>query len=148
MPWPEINCVSKTASGVQPSLTQYAVSWSEGRWCNKHCWTVDRYVSDHIDLCCDWTIVQGWLDCYTVLVWWHCDCQWGRRPSGLQLAGITLLWLAGLKIGWDCLSHNGLLGDVTAENFRRFSETNDNPLAQHLRQANTCLWDCAEVTVN
>ena len=49
----------------------------------------------------------GQLDCYTALVWWHWDCQRGMR-HGLQLAGITLLWLAGLNINWDCLGHNRL----------------------------------------
>ena len=37
------------------------------------------------------------IDCYTV--WRPYDCQQGTRHCP-QLAAITLLWLAGLNIGW------------------------------------------------
>ena len=40
---------------------------------------------------------------------------------GLQLAGITLLWLVGLNIVLDYLSRNGLWAHVADGNFRRFS---------------------------
>ena len=48
-----------------------------------------------------------YVDYYTVLAWWHWDCQWGIN-NGLQLSGITFFKLTGLNIGWDwdCLSHN------------------------------------------
>ena len=44
-------------------------------------------------------LAEALLDCYTVLVWWQYDkaCQWGMR-HGLQLAGITRLWLVGLNM--------------------------------------------------
>ena len=46
--------------------------------------------------------IQPCLDCYTVQTCWYKDCQWVMR-HGLQLVGITLLWLVCLNIGWDCL---------------------------------------------
>ena len=46
--------------------------------------------------------------------------------SGIQLAGITLLWLAGLNIGWDCLSPSGLRAHLTGRNFYSFSEIIDS----------------------
>ena len=69
------------------------------------------------------------VDCYTVLTCWQSDCQWGMR-HGLQLAGITLLWLAGLYIVWYCHSCNGLQAHMAGGNFHHFSETTDNPLTQ------------------
>ena len=56
----------------------------------------------------------------------------------LQLASVTLLWLVGLNIGWDCPSCNGLWVLVTGGNFLSFSKATDSPLAQPSWQAN-CL---------
>ena len=50
---------------------------------------------------------------------------------GIQLAGITRLWLADMNKGWDCLSCN-----MTDVNFRSFSEATDSPLAQPKWEAN------------
>ena len=55
------------------------------------------------------------VDCFTGLALWHQDCQWDIR-HGLQFTGITLLWLASLNIGWDCLNPNGLWARVTSGN--------------------------------
>ena len=42
------------------------------------------------------------VDCYTVLLWWLYEClgEGGGMGHDHQLAGIKLLWLAGLNIGW------------------------------------------------
>ena len=47
-------------------------------------------------------------DCYAVLAWYHWGRQWGMRHD-LQLAGIALLWLAGLMM----TSSNGNIFRVT-----------------------------------
>ena len=70
------------------------------------------------------------------------NCQWDMG-HGLQLAGITLFWLAGLNTGWDCLSSNGMWFHLTGGNFHRFRgaltvslhSPNDRQLASH--------WGCA-----
>ena len=41
----------------------------------------------------DNSLLARYLDCYTVLDWWLCDCQWGMS---LWLAVVTLLWLTTL----------------------------------------------------
>ena len=62
-------------------------------------------------------------DCYTVLTlglsvdYEICLPNW--------LASTFFDWLvpgAGLNIGWNCLSHNGLWAHVTGGNFHHFSE--------------------------
>ena len=53
----------------------------------------------------------------------HCGiCEFGL------LVGITLLWLVGLDISWNCPSHNGLWTCVTGGNFHHFSVATDSPL--------------------
>ena len=52
---------------------------------------------------------RNYVDCYTVLAWWQQDCHRCVR-HGLQLAGITLLWLVGLKIDWDCPVPHCIMG--------------------------------------
>ena len=59
---------------------------------------------------------------------WTNACLLLNGRHGLQLAGITVLWLAGLYIGWDCLSHNGFWTRVIDGNFYCFSEAADSLL--------------------
>ena len=55
------------------------------------------------------------LDCNTV------QPGRSRTVSGAwHVAGITLLWMIGLNIGWDCFIHNGLWGHITNRNFHLF----------------------------
>ena len=63
-----------------------------------------------------WQLWRPYLDCYTVVSWWHWDCQWG------------LLWLAGLDISCYCLNRNGLWFRVTGGNFHRFQRALTIPL--------------------
>ena len=59
------------------------------------------------------------IDCHTILAWWSWVCLWGMR-HGVRLVDSALLWLAGLNIGWDCFSRNGLWAHVVDGNFRCF----------------------------
>ena len=47
------------------------------------------------------------------------DCQWGMR-HGLQVAGITLLWLVGLNIDWDYLLPHCIMGSCDQWEFPLF----------------------------
>ena len=38
------------------------------------------------------------IDCYTVLAWWHQDCQWGRRHDDRLLHSPRLV-ASGLSVG-------------------------------------------------
>ena len=58
---------------------------------------------------------------------------------GLQLAAITLLWLAGLNTGWDWLSLNRLLAHVTKRNFHNFYKGHWQPPCTALIMAGKCL---------
>ena len=62
------------------------------------------------------------IDCYTVVALWQQHCQWGMR-HGLQLAGITLLWLVGLNIPWDCLVSPCIMGSCDQWKFSSFFQT-------------------------
>ena len=48
----------------------------------------------------------------------------------LQLAAITLLWLVGLNIDWDCLVLQWIVGSHDKWGFPPFWKTSDSPLAQ------------------
>ena len=66
------------------------------------------------------------------------------RQGLSRLAGITLLWLAGLNIGGDCLSHNGVWHHITGGNFHHVSEATDIPL--HSPNA-SLLWGLCKETL-
>ena len=55
--------------------------------------------------------------CYTVLAWWKWDCQSGIRH------GLTLLWLVGLKIDWDCPVPHCIMGSRDQWEFQLFFQT-------------------------
>ena len=59
------------------------------------------------------------VDYYAALAWWHQDYKWSKWYD-LQFAGITLSWLTGLNIGWDCLNYNGLWAYVTSGSVHHF----------------------------
>ena len=69
----------------------------------------------------DIAIQQG-LECYTVLAWWHWDRQCGMKHV-FQLAGITILWLVGLNMYWDCLVSYCIIGSRDRWEFPPFSMT-------------------------
>ena len=54
-------------------------------------------------------LLMSSIDCYTVTARWHSECQCGLR-NGLQLTGITILWLVGPNIGWACLMPHRIMG--------------------------------------
>ena len=87
-------------------------------------------------------VAQLVIDCYTVLTWWQKDCQWGMR-HGLQLAGITILWLVGLNIDWDCLVPHCIMGSRDQWEFPPFSDFSGSPFPQPYQHANACRRDCA-----
>ena len=62
------------------------------------------------------TNVSDTLESYTVIAWWLWDCQWNMTHC-FQLAGITLLWIAGVKIGWEILQLQCILAHMIGENF-------------------------------
>ena len=62
------------------------------------------------------TNVSDTLDSYTVIAWWLCDCLWDMTHC-FQLAGITLLWIAGVKIGWEIPQLQCILAHMIGENF-------------------------------
>ena len=64
-------------------------------------------------------MVDQVLTCCTVLTWWQWECQWGIR-HGLQLAGITLLWLVGLNIDQDRLVTRFTMGSRNQWEFPPF----------------------------
>ena len=57
-------------------------------------------------------------------------CQWGMIHC-LQLAGITLLWLVGLNIDWDCLVPHCIM---TSGNSHRLSHPSGSPFSPKYRQ--------------
>ena len=57
-------------------------------------------------------------------------CRLSSMRHGLQLTGMTLLWLAYLNIGRDWLNHNGLRAHVTGGDFYHLSAATDSPPAQ------------------
>ena len=92
------------------------------RWRDPVCWegnrnlVLENVVDNVIDyrgettiaLCNNYTLnkvimlFMYQVDCYTVLLWWLYEClgEGGGVGHDHQLAGIKLLWLAGLNIGW------------------------------------------------
>ena len=62
------------------------------------------------------TNVSDTLDSYTVIAWWLCDCLWDMTHC-FQLAGITLLWIAGVKISWEIPQLQCILAHMIGENF-------------------------------
>ena len=60
-------------------------------------------------------ILEYSIDCYTVLALSQC----GMRHE-LQLALITILWLIGLNVGWDCLMLRCIMGSRDPWEFPSF----------------------------
>ena len=48
---------------------------------------------------------------------------------GLQLAGVTLLWLAGINVTWRKPNLLGFVG-MSCGNFYRFTKATDSPIAE------------------
>ena len=71
---------------------------------------------------------------YRALAWWQYGCQWGVR-HGLQLAGITLLWLVGVNMYWDCLVSQCIVGSRDWCELPLFYKGHWYPLPQPWRQA-------------
>ena len=67
-------------------------------------------------------------DCYTLLGWWQYDWQWETWPP----IDITLLWLVGLKIDWDCPVLHCIMGSHDQWEFQLFSDPSDSPFALQL----------------
>ena len=65
------------------------------------------------------TNVSDTLESYTVIAWWLWDCKWDMTHC-FQLAGITLLWITGVKIGWEIPQLQCILAHVIGENFHHF----------------------------
>ena len=68
------------------------------------------------------------LDSYTVIAWRLCDCLWDMTHC-LQMAGITLWWIAGVKIGWEIPQLQCILVHMIGENFHHFLKAYDCPVA-------------------
>ena len=66
---------------------------------------------------------------------------------GLQLAGITLLLLAGVNIVWDCLCHYGLWAHMTGKNFHHILEATESVLVQALTAGKCLLLGLCKETV-
>ena len=123
-----------------PQMRQ-VITWKNGDISLK--WTFRTNTSDFLNQCTHFRSRNCILQCCVQVIFalrslgpprlildWQYDCPWGMEHC-LQLAGITLLWLVGLNIDYDCLVPITLWDHVT----HRFSDPNDSPFAQTWRLA-------------
>ena len=94
-----------------------------------------------------WILYNNWWVCFRRLCRLlhslsHGGFKTVNGDSGLQLAEITILWLAGLNIDWGYLRCNAFFVHLSGGNVHRFPQVTDNPPAQHYRQTNAYRKGC------
>ena len=86
-------------------------------------------------------LLNNVLNCFTVLCWLQWDCSWGSR-HGLQLSGITHLWLVGLNIDWDFIVPYCTMGSRDQWKFLPVTVPVHSPNGRHLPAVRAVQKDC------